>query len=167
MSYGSEFKEVSVLENIFKFHPDWTKMKTILMNGTSYPLKPPHPKHVQLGDLREMIAFGNHKSASGDRAELLSERMAKEVERCWNIPILPSHILSLIDAGAEIAPLGMANQATINERGEIVTKDRVTHNQSMEGAISGKSINDQIIDEEVVPHAMDTCYHAGHIKLQS
>ena len=33
MSYGSEFKDTSILEDIFKFHPDWMKMKTILMNG--------------------------------------------------------------------------------------------------------------------------------------
>ena len=163
MSYGSEFKCTSVLENIFQFHPDWMKMKTILMNGTSYPLKPPLPKHIQLGDLREMIAFGNHKSASGDRTELLSEKMAKEVDRGWNIPIMPAHLLDLIDAGAEIAPMGMANQGTINERGEIVMKDRVIHNQSMEGAISGLSINDRIIEEDLAPlrygHMMSRLIH--------
>ena len=126
-------------------------MKTILMNGTSYPLEPPLPKHVQLGDLREMIAEGNHKSASGDRANLLSDKMAKEVERGWNIPLLPSHLLDLIDAGAEIAPMGLTTQGTINEKGEIAMKDRVIHNQSMKGAISGKSINDRIIEDELAP----------------
>ena len=132
-------------------------MKTILINGTSYPLQPPLPNHVQLGDLREMIAEGNHKSASGDRADLLSDKMSKEVERGWNIPLLPTHLLDLIDAGAEIAPMGMATQGTINERGEIVMKDIVIHNQSMKGAISGKSINDQIIEEELAP------LHYGHM----
>ena len=132
-------------------------MKTILINGTSYPLQPPLPNHVQLGDLREMIAEGNHKSASGDRADLLSDKMSKEVERGWNIPLLPTHLLDLIDAGAEIAPMCMATQGTINERGEIVMKDIVIHNQSMKGAISGKSINDQIIEEELAP------LHYGHM----
>ena len=149
MSYGSEFKDTSVLQNLFQFHPDWMKMKSILMNGTSYPLEPPLPKHIQLGDLQEMIAEGNHKSASGDRAKLLGDKMSKEVDRGWNIPLLPSHLLDLIDAGAEIAPMGMATQGTINERGEIVMKDRVIHNQSMKGTISGKSINDRIIEEDL------------------
>ena len=54
MSYGLEFKDTSVLQNLFQFHPDWMNMKSILMNGNSYPLKPPLPKHIQLGDLQEM-----------------------------------------------------------------------------------------------------------------
>ena len=81
MSYGSEFKDTSVLQDLFHFHPDWMKMKHILMNGTSYPLEPPLPKHIQLGDLQEMIAEGNHKYASGDRAKLLGDKMSKEVDR--------------------------------------------------------------------------------------
>ena len=48
-----------------------------------------------------------------------------------------------------LAQMGMATQGTINESGEIVMKDRVIHNQSMKGAISGTSINDRIIEEEL------------------
>ena len=150
MSYGSEFKDTEVLEDLFQFHPGWSKMKSILSNGTKFPLTE-IPVHERLGDLRENIKYGNHKSASGERANLLSSKLEKEVTRGWNIPILPSHILDLIDTGAEVAPMGMANQASINERGEIVYKDRLTHDQSWKGKVSGTSINSRVIDEEIEP----------------
>lgn len=150
LSYGSEFKDTEVLEDLFQFHPGWTKLKSILSNGTEFPLID-IPDHKQLGNLRENTKYSNHKSASGERANLLSEKLKKEVVLGWNIPILPSHILDLVHAGAEIAPIGMANQASINDQGELVYKDRLTHDQSWEGKVSGTSINSKVINEEVEP----------------
>jgi hypothetical protein len=40
LSYGFEFKPILILEPIFGFHPSWTKMKTVLTYGLTWPLLP-------------------------------------------------------------------------------------------------------------------------------
>jgi hypothetical protein len=43
--------------------------------------------------------------------------------------------------------MNVANQNLINEQGEIVSKNRLTHNQSCTESASGQSINSQAIDD--------------------
>jgi hypothetical protein len=40
LNYGLEFKPVMTLELIFKDHPSWQKIKTVLSNGSTWPLMP-------------------------------------------------------------------------------------------------------------------------------
>ncbi len=148
ISYGSEFKPTNVLEPLFEHHPRWERMKNILEVGSDYHATPLE-EHVRLGDLKGRLAYGNHKSAQGERAAILAEKMEKEVIRGWSIPLLPSHLPHIPDA--EMTPMGLANQAGINERGEIVFKDRVTHDMSFDGERSLTSINGRVIDEFLAP----------------
>ena len=39
LGYGSEFRPTSTLENIFNRHPNWSRMKDILDNGSNWPLE--------------------------------------------------------------------------------------------------------------------------------
>ena len=57
--------------------------------------------------------------------------MSTEIEHGWSLPLPPNFALEL--KGAEIAPHGMVKQNTITELGEIVEKERVTHDQSYPG----------------------------------
>ena len=75
ISYGSEFKDSSLLEPIFSKHPHWLKMKNILDNGSSFPLEEISDQD-RLGDLQGAIAKGNHKSASDEREPILTRKMA-------------------------------------------------------------------------------------------
>ena len=94
ISYGSEFKDSSLLEPIFIKHPNWPKMKNILDNGSSFPLEE-ISEQDRLGDLQGAIAKGNHKSASDDREPILTRKMEAEVKRGWTIPLMRSHISKL------------------------------------------------------------------------
>jgi hypothetical protein len=40
LQYGSEFKPVSTLVPIFSNHPSWGKMKTVLLDVSTWPLSP-------------------------------------------------------------------------------------------------------------------------------
>ena len=39
LGYGSEFRPTSNLDNIFNRHPNWSRMKDILENGSNCPLE--------------------------------------------------------------------------------------------------------------------------------
>lgn len=100
------------------------------------------------------LAKGNHKSALTKEAEETVDKLLHtETELGYMIPITKSTIKQL--KGAEVYPLGLQHQMTINELGEQTPKKRVTHDLSNRKA-SGRSIN-QRIDEAKVP---DTMY--GH-----
>eukprot|EP00957_Ditylum_brightwellii_P076421 5808094-Ditylum_brightwellii.AAC.1 len=34
--YGSEFRPVELLAKVFKFHPNWSRMKSFLTNGSAW-----------------------------------------------------------------------------------------------------------------------------------
>ncbi len=146
ISYGSEFKPTTVLEPLFHNHPGWPRMKRILQEGSDYHLEP-IDEAVRLEDLKGRLEYGNHKSAQGARAEILAAKMEKEVVRGWTTPLLPHHVWHIPES--EAAPMGLANQAGINERGEIVYKDRVTHDMGFPGTASASSVNDRVKDEEL------------------
>ena len=81
----------------------------------------------RLQDLRAIIRRGNHKSAVQDEAKVIAI-LQDEVKHMWQLPLPPRAVLHL--PGVVIAPMGLAHQSGINERGEIVPKLRLTHDQT-------------------------------------
>jgi len=77
---GSEFKPVVVFEPLFQFHLGWPAMKTCPENRSSYPLTE-KDEQSRIADLEGFLQRGNHKSAKGERAPLLYNKMVKEVAR--------------------------------------------------------------------------------------
>ena len=144
LAYGSEFKDVKLLEMIFKNHPLWPKMKIHLSSGSSYPLTNLDPEK-QKEDLIEALDFGNHKGVD-KHDELFNEIMEEEVRRGWVLPIPRQKVLE-IDR-AIMAPMNIASQFGINEKGKIIEKKRLTHNQSMVHS-SETSIDSRVIDSEI------------------
>lgn len=113
MIYGSEFKPTTHLAPLLQHHPKWTTFKSILDNGAEYPLHPITEKE-RLEEITQMRAYGNHKSAqSAENAAALESSFSKEVEFQWAIPLDPA-ILEHIP-GAQVAPLGVAIQWTVDE----------------------------------------------------
>ncbi|KAI2489241.1 hypothetical protein MHU86_25358 [Fragilaria crotonensis] len=95
----------------------------------------------RLADVRDNLARGNHKSARGHEAKLIS-MLKEEVERGWQLP-LPRAALEL--EGCEVAPLGMVAQTSIDEKGQTIEKLRLTHDQSFNpSGIPGRSVNDRV-----------------------
>jgi hypothetical protein len=63
----------------------------------------------------------------------------KELNKGWIIPLLPTDARLL--PNATISPMGVVSQSTINDRGEIIPSNRVTHDLSFLGKSSKLSIN--------------------------
>ena len=74
--------------------------------------------------------------------------LKEEVTHGWQLVLPPEAALEIPDA--VLAPLGMANQNTINERGEIVPKSRLTHDQSFTFS-SGQSVNKRLFTNDITP----------------
>ena len=161
--YGSEFRSINLLEKLLSGHSKWPKLKSIILHGTDYPLDPITEKE-RLEDIEFHIQRGNHKSATSS-AGLLSINKAydKEVKFGWQVPILPSIIKHIKHAC--IAPLGIAEQWSFNEKNQQIKKQRVTHDCSFPGP-SGKSTNlripDNLLEECTFGFCLLRLLHSAH-----
>jgi hypothetical protein len=126
LQYGSKFKPVSTLAPIFSNHPSWEKVKTVLLDGSTWPLLPLDDQN-RLLDTDNALAFGNHKGTD-QQPELLLNLVQDDVDRGFTLP-LPLNKIKKIP-GILLAPLNIQLQKNINKRGEIIPKNRMTHNQS-------------------------------------
>jgi hypothetical protein len=68
----------------------------------------------------------------------------------WQLPLPPSAVTQL--PGIVVAPVGLANQHSINERGEIIPKQCFTHEQSF-NVVPGtrQSVNNRVCFEALTP----------------
>jgi hypothetical protein len=141
VSPGCEFRPSALLRPLCGHHPLWPRAAEWLSSGVTFP-STPLPEADRLTDLHAMLARGNHQSAK-QRAPTLEKMMKAEVGHGWQLPLPPA--AALLIPGAVIAPMGLVEQATINERGEIVDKLRVTHDQSF-NPVRGthRSVNDRV-----------------------
>jgi hypothetical protein len=136
---GSEFRRVEDLESLLGSHPLWSRLATSLSNGAQYPLEPYSDKEMAL-DLRAQVDRGNHKSALS-MLTVLDRLNEVDVSHGYAF-CLPVEALYDIK-GAAVAPHGVVRQGTINELGQLITKDRPTHDQTFSAREEGKSINDR------------------------
>ena len=159
--FGSEFKETKILEKLFFSHTYWPRMKRILEEGTSYKYsKNDLPEDTRKLDLEAALIRGNHKSAK-TKESVLEKAFIKEVHLGYQLPLKPHHIR--IIPNVRMSPMGVADQLSINELGEIIEKDRVTHDLSFPGEASEESIN-SMIDEDslfdlIYGHMHSRCIH--------
>ena len=151
LEFGSEFRTTKLLAPLAGHHPLWPRLQQWIQYGAAFPLQPLH-EFERISDLKLALSRGNHKSAKNN-PDQVKTLLLKEVQRGWQLPLPPEKLLLL--PGAILAPLGLAEQATINDRGEIVQKHRITHDQSFN--YSGKnSINARVIQEQLTPCVFGT-----------
>jgi hypothetical protein len=62
ISYGSEFRDPALLEELLDQHPFWSHLCNILSNGASFPLNDISPEDRE-NDLIFHANHGNHQSA--------------------------------------------------------------------------------------------------------
>ncbi len=147
ISPGSEFRPVEVFEPLFLHHQNWYKIKSILLQGSSWPLEP-LPNDVRIAKNREFIARGNHKSAIKYEDEF-SKIILSEVNQGWMIP-LPLHYINELNHG-ELAPVGIDDKVWVEQAdGSKKRKFRLTHDQSFEATI-GSSVNKRTDKEKLHP----------------
>jgi hypothetical protein len=136
LSYGSEFRPSSDLEELLQHHPHWPHLRRILDEGATFPLLPISHEE-RLMDLKFHLKRGNLKSTIKYKAEMESS-ITEDVVRGFSLP-LPTDVLFDIP-NASLAPLGCHKQVTINEMGAQIPKYRMTHDQTFSGP-SGLSVN--------------------------
>jgi len=121
ISYGSEFRPVAILDNLFMHHRSWPTLRCILTKGSKWPLEP-ITKGDRVKKNNEFISRGNHKSAN-TYLNILKGTLEKEVSQGWMIPI-PLHYINKIPE-AELAPVGIDDkQFKILQDGSKLTKYR-------------------------------------------
>ena len=161
---GSEFRDINAIESIWKYHQDWSKMKTIISDGCNYPMNHTQTPHEREVDLEFMMDYGNHKSALSPEGEAaVYKAYNKEVNRQWMIPIPVDSVKDLKDSG--VIPIGCVVQHTIDGKGNRIIKRRVTHDATFEPP-SSHSINNDTLEELLDPCIYGTCIrritHAIH-----
>jgi hypothetical protein len=146
--FGSEFRNLSELEQILSSHPLWSDLKEILEIGATVPLRP-ISREERVMDMDFHLSRVNHKSAIKNQ-EALTKIIEDDIIKGYALP-LPLDIIKDIP-NASLAPLGCIEQDTINERGEHTQKYRITHDQSFPGP-SSQSVNGRVIKESL-PNCM-------------
>ena len=123
---GSEFKPVAILEQVFGRHPLWFRARVTLVEGVD-PDCDSLTEEERLSDLEEALSRGNHKSASS-RPTVLEKLMSNDITYGYGVPFPRARALDI--PGLVLLPAGIALQNTISEQGEIIPKERLTHDQS-------------------------------------
>ena len=139
-----------------KNHPNWKRLRSHLKYGVEFPLSKT-TREEKKNDILEGLQFGNHKGVKKFK-EIFEKTFDNEVIHGCSLVIPLKNVLSIHDA--LLAPMNVIEQGTINERGEIVDKSRLTHNQSKIFKGSGTSVNSRVIDEKL----QDCMY--GHCLLR-
>ena len=146
VGYGSKFLPKEQLVKLFGLHPCWPRMESILTQGSLWPLED-LPEDLRAQDLKDALALGNHKGAE-KHPSLLRRLVEKDVVHGYGLPFPLNKIQDL--PGTVIAPMNIASQHTINDQGQIIEKERLTHDQSWEWS-SGRSVNDRVNLEDYLP----------------
>ena len=108
-SFGSEFKQTSVLEKLFKHHLRWNRFKKQLTKGVDFNVED-LDEDMRKMDLQEAYKRGNHKSAEL-KNEFLSKALKKEIKKKWNL-ILPGDCYKNIPE-LILNPMGVATHLGI------------------------------------------------------
>jgi hypothetical protein len=144
LGYGLEFWPPQTLKKIFMNHPLWNQMESLLIKGSKWPLTE-LSKRDRIEDLNKALQFENHKGAS-QKLELLKKLISDDIKFGYGLVVPRGKIRRLPNAC--LVPMNITNQFTLNASGEIVGKDRLTHDQSFKWQ-SRLSVNKRVIRENL------------------
>lgn len=146
IAYGSEFRSTVALGFLFSAHPDWELLREVLSDGIEFPLSP-LPETERQVELEAMLRYGNHKSALQNRA-FVADQLREDTEKGYYVPF-PIDKLHLLPKVA-MAPLGCAEQHTIDSDGNRVPTRRVTNDLTF-GTVPNRSVNDRTLRDAIPP----------------
>jgi hypothetical protein len=84
VSYGSEFRNPMVLEELLHHHPHWSHLRNVLSHGATFPLNYISPENREQ-DLLLHRQWGNHKSANNYK-QVLEKIITEDMERGFALP---------------------------------------------------------------------------------
>ena len=82
LGYGPEFWKPQEFKKVFGFHPLWSRMESILRNGSKWPLEEISKVHRKR-DLDDALSFGNHNGLAGNVADM-SRHVGDDTTCCSN-----------------------------------------------------------------------------------
>ena len=145
--FGSEFKDVSILNKLLDRHPRWHRFKTQLTEGVDFHVED-MDDDLRKRDLTNAYNRGNHKSADENNL-FLTNALKNEIVKGWNL-ILPGDCYDDVPE-LVLNPMGVAAHLGITETGNFEIKNRVTHDLSFPGKFSGESVNSRVKKHELEP----------------
>jgi hypothetical protein len=122
------------------------------MHGSNWPLNK-LDVNMQKKDINKALTFGNHKGTTSQPL-LLRQLIVKDVTYGFGLAILLSTVQSI--QGALLSPMNIMKQNTIDEQGQIIPKDRLTHDQSYAWKL-GTSVNSRIPIKDLLPCPFGAC----------
>ena len=146
LSMGSEVRPPSQLDKLLSHHPNYKLFRWNTTHGIDYPISE-LPEKDRVEELTRQLDKGNHKSALTKEAkEHVDKAMLSDISLGYGIPLSIDCIRKL--KHAEVYPVGLQHQRTINELGQIIPKKRMSHDLSNRKN-EGKSINQRVIEENL------------------
>ena len=144
ISMGSELRPIAQLDKLLSHHPGYPLFRWNTIHGIDYPAED-LPEPIRRKDLIEQIEKGNHKSAlHKDARAHVDKAMNSDIELGYGIPVSIDCIKQL--KNAEVYPIGLQHQLTIDENGNIIPKKRISHDLSSRRD-TGRSINQRVQDD--------------------
>ncbi|EJK63975.1 hypothetical protein THAOC_15339, partial [Thalassiosira oceanica] len=164
ISYGSELRPWDQLFPLLRHHDDWNSFEEDLMNGIDYPFKEEIDEAERKRMLEANIARGNHKSAlNPEDRHHVTKLMRSDVDLGYAIPVTIDCVRNLKEA--EVYPIGLQSQLTIDAEGNVIPKKRATHDLS-HNRTTGESVNQRVDMSEMPPakygHALSRFIHLIH-----
>ncbi len=152
LEYGSKFRIANELAPIFQDHPLWESMEETLTTGAIFPLEE-LDKETRLLDFTVALKRCNHKGAQ-KKPDFLKELVTKDVIHGYGLPLPLSKLIRI--PGTILAPMNIQAQNTIHEFGQIIAKDRLTHDQSFD-FLPAWSVNSRVIWDDLPPVRYGHC----------
>ena len=164
LQYGSEVRPMSQLQPLLRHHPDWTDFEKDMTHGIDYPFEKEISESERLRVLEANIERGNHKSAlKTDDRHHVTKLMTSDVELGYAVPVTLECVRKLKDA--EVYPIGLQNQMTIDADGNVIPKKRATHDLSHNRS-KKESVNQRVDKSDLPPakygHALNRFIHLIH-----
>ncbi len=145
LSPGSEFRPIDVLEQLLGTHPNWPRLRETLLHGAVNEVKSSVDDFHRQLENDAIIDYNNH-SSTHQRLEAYNKMIGKDAKRGYSFPVTIECAKRL--RHGRIGPVGMARHNGINEFGDLIPKDRLTHDQSWSCGFC-PSLND-LIDQELL-----------------
>ncbi|KAL7526102.1 hypothetical protein ACHAWF_006679, partial [Thalassiosira exigua] len=147
-SMGSELRPPNQLDLLYKHHPNHDNLLAIATKGAEYPDQPLSDSDRKRLTL-DQIEAGNQQSTQTDEAiPLVTKLMMDDVSKGYAFLVSTDCLTKLKDA--EVYPMGLAHQTTIDEQGNTIPKKRVTHNLSARKKFE-TSINQRVHKDDLPP----------------
>ena len=156
---GSEFRPATALESLLAGHPYWPRFRSIITRGVEYPLTAEEFDPARRAENDAILLYGNHASGKKN-PQAIGKVIHKDAHHGFSLPITFDCARNI--RHSRISPMGVAHQLGINAQGELVPKDRLTHNQSF--SLGFCPSTNELIDQTqlidlVMGHCLDRIFH--------